>query len=209
MKRIFAVLFVILLSMMLGICVFASADESVLLPENATDTEKTSEASVIDETKFDKLLEGLTNSTFWITTLLILAAIVACVATFRKKFGFIITLAKTIISILKTVFPEQSAHVDLRLNEITNKVRESDENIKALTTLFTLFISNANINPNAKAEIMKYVTGIKDFSGNILDIVEESNRIIDEANDAEEKILTPTLDSIISEKKSETPMVLA
>jgi len=214
MKKILATLFVVLLIFTLGICVFASEETSAPMPETSTETADPNEHAVTDESKFDKLLEGLTNSTFWTTMGMILTAVVACIATFRKNFGFITDLIskkadeKTISAALKSTSTEISETFNKKLNEVITKLSETENNEKTLITILTIFITNANINPNAKAEIMNYLTGIKDFSGKVTDIVEDATRIIEEADAAEEKVYTPALDSIIAEEKTETPMVL-
>lgn len=214
MKKIIATLLVVLLMLTLGICVFASDESPEAIPEVTAETAAPNEPSVADESKFDKLLEGLTNSTFWTTVGMILTAIIACIATFRKNFGFITDLIskkadeKTISAALKSTSTELSETFNTKLNEVTAKLSETDKNEKILTTILTIFITNANINPNARAEIMNYLAGIRDFSGKVTDIVEDATRIIEEANAAEEKILTPALDSIIAGENTETPMVL-
>lgn len=214
MKKIFVTLFVVLLIFTLGVSVLASDESPETLPDTSVEGEPMIEPSVTDESKFDKLLEGLTNSTFWTTIGMILTAVIACVATFRKNFGFIAELIskkadeKTISAALKSTSTEITDTFIQKLNEVTTKLVETDKNEKILTTVLTIFITNANINPNAKAEIMNYLAGIKDFSGKITDIVEDATKKISEANASEEKIQTPALDSILAEDKTETSMVL-
>ena len=167
---------------------------------------------VAEESKFDELLEGLTNSTFWTTTGMILTAVVACIATFRKNFGAISDIlydkadAKTIKAALKALGTELSDEFNAKLSDIESRLNDTDSNEKILTTILTIFITNANINPNAKAEIMQYLTGIKEMNGKISDIVDAANKIIEEADNAEVKDPTPALDAIISE--TENKMVL-
>jgi hypothetical protein len=140
--------------------------------------------------------------------------VLACIASFRKSIGAISNLisdradAKTISAALKESSDEISLVFNDKLAEIDRRLTETDSNEKILTTILTIFITNVNINPNAKAEIMNYLTGIKDLNGKVADIVETANKIIEEANAVEEKIPTPALDSIVSEGESETPMVL-
>ena len=212
MKKILARFLVLMLCAMLGVGVYATDPTTVPPPESSV--ESGTEIAVTDASSFEGLLEGLTNSTFWTTTGMILTAVVACIATFRKNFGAISDLisdkadAKTISKALKDSSDEISKVFNDKLADIDRRLTETDSNEKILTTILTIFITNANINPNAKAEIMNYLTGIKDLNGKVADIVETANKIIEEANAVEAKVPTPALDSIVSEEESETPMVL-
>ena len=204
MKKILARFLVLMLCAMLGVGVFATDTTTVPPPDS------TVEITVTDGSTFDALIEGLTNSTFWTTSGMVLIAVVGCIATFRKNFGFITDLIskkadeKTISEALKKSASE--------LTEMFNaKLAEIDNNEKILTAMLTIFMTNANINPNAKAEILNYLTGIKELNGKVADIVDAANKIIEEANVAEVKALTPALDSIVSEDtegNTDTPMVL-
>ena len=212
MKKILARFLVLMLCAMLGVGVYATDPTTVPPPESSV--ESGTEIAITDTSSFEGLLEGLTNSTFWTTTGMILTAVVACIATFRKNFGTISQLisdkadAKTISKALKDSSDELSKVFNDKLADIDRRLTETDSNEKILTTILTIFITNANINPNAKAEIMNYLTGIKDLNGKVADIVETANKIIEEANAVEAKVPTPALDSIVSEEESETPMVL-
>ena len=69
--------------------------------------------------------------------------------------------------------------------------------------ILSIFISNAKINANARAEIMQYITEIKDISGTVAEVVEKANKAIQEANAVEEKQPTPVLDEIMKETQTE------
>ena len=215
MKKILARFLVLMLCAMLGVGVFATDPTTVPPPD--TSVESATEIVVSDATNFDALLEGLTNSTFWTTMGTVLAAVIGMLAMFKKHFGNISTLisgkadAKEINKALKGATEELSKEFCERLNELEAKLADADNDEKKLMAMFTIFVANANINPNAKAEIMNYLTGIKDISGKIVDVVETANKIIEDANAAEVKASTPALDTIIAEVTegdSETPMVL-
>lgn len=188
MKRITIIIIATVLLITLGgICVFA-------------------EATDVEASNFESMLEKVTNSTFWTTTGTVLAAVVGMLAMLKKHFGTISTLiagkadTKAINEALKKATTEISSEFIGRISELEAKLSEADNDEKKLMAMFTIFVSNANINSNAKAEIMKYLTGIKDISGKIVDVVETANKIITEANAAEEKLPTPALDTIISEE---------
>lgn len=204
MKKLISRFLVLLLCAMLGIGVYAN-ESSPVIEGNTT------EITITDESSFDDLLEGLTNSTFWTTTGMILLAVISCVATFRKRFGFIADLIskkadeKAISAALKQTSTELSEVFNARLADVEVRLKDTDSNEKILITILTIFMTNANINPNAKAEIMQYLAGIKDINASVAEMVETANKIIQEANEAEVKEPTPALDSIVSE---ETEMVL-
>lgn len=213
MKKTIAIFLVIISIFALGVCVFAT-DEAAP-PETTVEPTETPEIEVSDHSKFDELLEGLTNSTFWTTTGTTLLAVVACIETFRRRFSVISEHiankadAKTINAALKATSSELSDVFNAKLSDIEARLKDTDDNEKILTTILTIFITNANINPNAKAEIMQYLTGIKEVNGKIAEIVSKANTIIEEANNAEEKVLTPALDTIIVEvEDTESNMVL-
>lgn len=214
MKKFIARFLVVMLCAMLGIGVYAT-DSTVVTDtyiESTTTASDNSEIIVSDEATFDELIEGLTNSTFWTTTGMVAAAVIACIATFRKYFGFISDLIskkadeKTISAALKQSSTELSEMFNQKLTEIEGHLKDTDSNEKILTTILTIFMTNANINPNAKAEIMQYLTGIKDVNASVAEIVETANKIIREAEEAEVKDPTPALDSIVAEE--ENKMVL-
>ena len=220
MKKIIARFLVLLLAATLGVGVFATDPTTVPPPDASVEagtgaSEENAEIVVTDGSSFDELLEGLTNSTFWTTTGTVLAAVIGMLAMFKKYFGSIITLisgkadSKEINKVLKEATEELSKEFCNKLSEMEAKLAEADDDEKKLMAMFTIFVSNANINPNAKAEIMQYLTGIKDISGKVYDVVETANRIIAEADAAVSKEPTPALDSILStEGESDTPMVL-
>ena len=204
MKKFIVRFLVLTLCTMLGIGVFA-AEPSPELPSG--------EIVVTDESSFDDMVEAFTNSTFWTTTGMVLTAVIGCVATFRKSFGVITDLIskkadeKTISAALRQTSTELSEVFNQRLADIDVRLRDTDNNEKILTTILTIFMTNANINPNAKAEIMQYLTGIKDINASVAEIVDTANKIIKEANEAEVKEPTPALDSIVAEE-DESKMIL-
>lgn len=219
MKRIISLIIAVIFVLTLGaFAVFAEGE-----PVEGANTEALGDSGtegsaptvdVQDESKFDKLLEGLTNSTFWTTMGTVLTAVIGMIALFKKHFGTITTLisgkadTKAINEALKSASAEISAEFSNKLTELETKLSEADDDEKKLMAMFTIFVSNANINPNAKAEIMQYLTGIKDISGKVVDVVDKANKIIADANAAEEKLPTPALDSITGDEDTEGGMVL-
>lgn len=209
MKKFIARFLVLTLCALLGIGVFAAEPE----PSLDLSTGDVNAITITDESDFDAMIDGLMNSTLWTTIGTVAVAVIACVATFRKYFGFITDLIskkadeKTINNALKQASTELSDVFNQKLADIDVRLKDTDNNEKILTTILTIFMTNANINPNAKAEIMQYLTGIKDMNASVAEIVEKANQIIKEANEAEVKEPTPALDSIVAEE-DEHKMVL-
>lgn len=209
MKKLMARFIILVLCAMLGIGVYATDTTTTVPPDTTVEVSTDAEILVTDESTFDDMLEGLMNSSFWTTTGLIAVAVISCVATFRKYFGFIADLIskkadeKTISEALKKASEEMSETFNSKLTQIEGYIGDTASNEKILVTILTIFITNANINPNAKAEVMQYLAGLKDINGRVEEIVETANKIIAEANAAEEKEPTPALDSIVEESESE------
>lgn len=203
MKKFISRFLVLTLCAMLGIGVFATEPE----PSLPLDT------TITDESSFDDLIEGVTNSTFWTTTGTVIIAVIGCVATVIKKVGGISELVakkadtKTVNDYLKRTSTELSEIFNARIDNVESRLNDTDSNEKILITILTIFMTNANINPNAKAEIMKYLSGIKDVNASVSEMVDTANKIIQEANEAEVKEPTPALDSIVKEE-TESKMVL-
>lgn len=203
MKKFISRFLVLTLCAMLGIGVFATEPE----PSLPLDT------AITDESSFDDLIEGVTNSTFWTTTGTVIIAVIGCVATVIKKVGGISELVakkadtKTVNDYLKRTSTELSEVFNARIDNVESRLNDTDSNEKILITILTIFMTNANINPNAKAEIMKYLAGIKDVNASVTEMVDTANKIIQEANEAEVKEPTPALDSIVKEE-TESKMVL-
>lgn len=203
MKKFISRFLVLTLCAMLGIGVFATEPEPSLPMDTA----------ITDESSFDDLIEGVTNSTFWTTTGTVIIAVIGCVATVIKKVGGISELVakkadtKTVNDYLKRTSTELSEVFNARIDNVESRLKDTDSNEKILITILTIFMTNANINPNAKAEIMKYLSGIKDVNASVSEMVDTANKIIQEANEAEVKEPTPALDSIVKEE-TESKMVL-
>ena len=209
MKKFIARFLVLTLCALLGIGVFAAEPE----PSLDLSTGDVNAITITDESNFDAMIDGLMNSTMWTTIGTVAVAVIACVATFRKYFGFITDLIskkadeKAINNALRQASTELSEIFNQKLTDIDVRLKDTDSNEKILTTILTIFMTNANINPNAKAEIMQYLTGIKDINASVAEIVDTANQIIKEANEAEVKEPTPALDSIVKEE-DESKMIL-
>ena len=157
------------------------------------------------ESKLSAMIDKLTSSTFWVTMATVLSAVVACIALLKNKLGIIVNLIKNkadtaaISSALKNNVSAISNAFKAEIAKIEQKLSETEKTEKQLLTVISIFMSNAKINPNTRSEIMKILTGIKEVSGELTEIIEETNQAIAEANAAEEPAETPALTAIENE----------
>lgn len=203
MKRILSIFFVIMVIAMAFTCVYAEGDDAVI--EDGIVVE--------DKATWDDYLKGVTNSTMWTAVGSVIIGITGMVVAVIKKVNSLSnsTAGKTDIKAinehLKLTSTELSKIFNSRIDYVESRLNDTDSNEKILITILTIFMTNANINPNAKAEIMQYLAGIKDINASVAEMVETANKIIAEANEVEIKEPTPALDSIMSE--TESSMVLS
>ena len=199
-KIIFVILTIIVLVFALTASVAATETADTDIQDEQTVTEASGENSYLDS-----LIDKISTSSFWVTVASFLTAIVSIIAVLKKHFGNISNLIRTKASAeeLKTALgdakTEIAAEYKNSLASIENQIKDEQDNIKKLSVILSIFISNAKINANARAEILQYITEIKDISGTVAEVVEKANRAIEEANAVEEKQPTPVLDEIVKE----------
>ena len=203
-KIIFVILTIIILVFALTASVAATETADTDIQDEQTATEANGENSYLDS-----LIDKVTTSSFWVTVASFLTAIVSIIAVLKKHFGNISNLIRTKASAeeLKTALgdakTEIAAEYKNSLASIENQIKDEQDNIKKLSVILSIFISNAKINANARAEILQYITEIKDISGTVAEVVEKANKAIEEANAVEEKQPTPVLDEIVKETQTE------
>ena len=187
--------------------------------ENSDQSSDNSDSSIIppdSESSLDGKFD--TNTEAWgmiVTVIGVVLSIFTCVGIFVKKFGSVIALIKNkadsaqVASALKNASSEVIDAVQAKYDQITSQLKQSQENEKLLITVISIFMANVKINPSAKAEILKYLAGIKDCAGEAIDIVEEATAAIEKATAAaeEEAPATPVLDKI-KEEAAQTSMML-
>lgn len=208
MKRIFALIIAII-----AILVFTY---SVCAEELTTDTPDINEVITVTEEEEQGIIDMIMNSTAWgsIASFFIMAG--GIVIFVYKKFGSVIALIKggkadtnTVLNSMKGAIDASFAEVQKQLDEARNRAETSEENNKKLTALLCMYIANdTRYNPTAKAEIMKYTSGIKSFTGTITEICDEAQKAIKEAEANEPKQDTPALDAIINEANEQEIMSL-
>ena len=189
-------------------------------PENSDQSSDNSDSSIITPPDSESSLDGKfdTNTEAWgmiVTVIGVVLSIFTCVGIFVKKFGSVIALIKNkadsaqVASALKNASSEVIDAVQAKYDQITEQLKQSQQNEKLLITVISIFMANVKINPSAKAEILKYLAGIKDCAGEVIDIVEEATAAIEKATAAaeEEAPATPVLDKI-KEEAAQTSMML-
>ena len=208
MKKIFIVMCsVSLIFALCGVFVFATAEntpeDSLNEFDNLTEIgEGANEESEGAEAFYSGWIDKITDSTMWVNVGTVALACLGIIGTVGSKFKNISDLiskkadANTVIDAVKGSAADICDSLKDELHKIKDELSATKSNEEALLAILTMFITNAKINPNAKAEIMNYITGMKKLEGSISEIVAKANEAIEAANEAEEKTDTPALDAI-------------
>ncbi len=190
--------------------------EGVETGEADTDTADTP----VEENKsyYADWIDRISGSTVWISIASFAVAALGMIAFVRSKFGVVIDLVKrkadasaigdavkSAVNDIVDKFTSEMAKTRGELENVRQKLDAAEGNEKKLTAILSIFMTNAKINPNARAKIMEYLTGISDISGTVQEIVERANEEIAAAEKSEEKPETPALDAVLAaETKGET-----
>jgi hypothetical protein len=197
--------------------VTAFASEGVQTPEENIEepTESKNEPTVdtpeggesTTDKDYSKWIDSLTNSALWVSIGSYAAAAIAILAYVKKKFGTFAdlikgkadteTLTKALTSGVKDIKKEFSEEYE----KINRELLQHQEKEKQMWAMLTIFMTHAKIPSAAKAEIMKCVTGLKDMTGELSEIIEEAEKAIERA-EIDEKAMadkTPALDAITKE----------
>lgn len=208
MKRIFA--------LVIAIIAILTFTYSVCAEELTSDAPDINEVITVTEEEEQGIIDMIMNSTAWgsIASFFIMAG--GIVIFVWKKFGSVIALIKggkadtnTVLNSMKGAIDASFAEVQKKLTETQTKLDETEENNKKLTAILCMYIANdTRYNPTAKAEIMKYTSGIKKFAGTVEEICADAHKAISEAQANEPKQDTPALDAIVSEVQEQEIMSL-
>lgn len=89
--------------------------------------------------------------------------------------------------------------------KLTKFAEQQAENEKKLYAMLTLFMTNVKISDSAKTKILELATDVKQYSGDVYDIVEQVQEAIeaDKAEAEKDTPETPTLDEILEEEYME------
>ncbi len=170
--------------------------------ESANDTPEPSE--VISFIDTNALVSALTSAPFWFTAASILGTAIGFLTILKNKLksinGTIGNTAtyKQLESTGDKITEALIEKIETAVAPIKADLRNNDENIKLVLTCFTIFAESAKINPNAKKEILDYLTNVKSVSSDVLTTVKKAIHAIEEANAAETPILTPKTDEAIN-----------
>lgn len=193
-----------------------STIEEIETGEAGTDTADTN----VEENKsfYADWIDRISGSTVWISIASFAVAALGMIAFVRSKFGVVIDLVKrkadasaigdavkSAVNDIVDKFTSEMAKTRGEIENMRQKLDAAEGNEKKLTAILSIFMTNAKINPNARAKIMEYLTGITDISGTLQEIVERANEEIAAAEKSEEKPDTPALDAVLAaETKGET-----
>ena len=185
----------------------ASENEETDTPtvEIVTEGEKT-ESEDVENTRISSLIDSITNSSLWISIGSYLLAAIATITLVVKNSNTVKSLIgskadkeavkgamKDGVKEIRDTFKEECKNINAELK--THRERE-----KQMWAILTIFMTHVKIPTAAKAEIMNCITGMKDMTGELCEIVEEAEKAILAAEEeaAQNAAPTPALDEIIN-----------
>jgi hypothetical protein len=185
----------------------ASENEETDTPtvEIATESEKTASEDM-ENTRISSLIDSITNSSLWISIGSYLLAAIATITVVVKNFNNVKSLigAKADKDVIKASIKdgvkEMRDTFDAEYKKINAELETHREKEKQMWAILTIFMTHAKIPTAAKAEIMNCITGMKDMTGELCEIVEEAEKAILAAEEeaAKSAVPTPALDEIIN-----------
>lgn len=202
MKKILT--FTLALIFMFAFALTICADE-VVTDEPVTVAPDINEEITVTEEEQKGIIDTLMNSTVWVSIGTYVSLALGILVFIHKKFGSVVAMikskadAQTVVNGVNGALKETFAEIEKQLKETQIKLATTEENEKKLTTILCMYIMNDKFNPNAKAEIMKYITGIKEFTGTVAEICEEASQEIARLDEADIKEETPALDQIVND----------
>lgn len=205
MKRFLILFLAIVLSFSLSVSVCAEEDVETVTSDASSETTLPEDPSDA-VSAWDKVLEKLTSSTMWISVGTYVASAFALYELIKKRFSGVIALikdksdTKTIVAAVSEGYAEIKDKLDDRVKVLSEKVDAEQQTVDKMMVVLSVFMAHAKINEHARAEIMLMLTGVKTYTGDLAEIVEKVTETVEAAIAAEEKIETPALDEIASEK---------
>lgn len=221
MKKIFAILVALMLVFSLSLGVFATEGEELTTPDGEIVTEGEISAPTDDTTEdateditaenaesfVKNLIDKLGNSSIWVSIGTVAAALLGIVGMLHNKFGALFSLLSgkadtaTLTAEVKKSGEAISEAFAKQLAEVKDKLDDYQDNEKKMWAIITIFMTHAKISPAVKVEIMQRITGIKDMTGTLSEILEDAEKSIAETEEAEKALApdTPALDSLVKE----------
>jgi hypothetical protein len=169
------------------------------------------EATVEDNANkiVESAIEVLTNTAFLSTLATIGTGALTIIIFVIKSVNSIKSLigtkadAKTMTEILGKGVKELSDNFSLSVKELNHKLENVEkalenekDNSKQLQVILSTFILHTKLGTSAKAEILKYIEGLKEYNGSAVEIIECIEGAIAKAEAEEEKAETPALDKV-------------
>lgn len=198
--------------------------EDTTITENATESENKPSTEMPDsmttedvENYWNDFKDMITNSSIWAMIATGLVTLLGSTGIVKGGLKKVVELVMdkadnaTIRVALKGTEAELKKDYNARFGEISERLKGYEESIKTtadneqtLYAVLALFMINCKISESAKAEIIAMLTGIKKYSGNIGEIVEKAQAVIEKTK--EEKIAdapaTPELDKLLNEENN-------
>lgn len=126
-------------------------------------------------------------------------------AVINSELGHVRDELVPLLNGLKKQLDEKDINDNNKLDDLKKQLEVKDENDKALWTVLTIFMQNVKIPDSAKGEILNRMNGIKEFKGNISELVAEAQEAINATH--EEKLAleekTPNLNALLEEVETE------
>lgn len=199
MKKLLTFALVIALVFALAFSVNATELET---PEETPDI---NDSVTVSETEEKGIIDTIMNSTVWGSIFAFVTMAGGVLIFVSKKFGGIATLikskadTKTILDGVNGAITDTMTEIKTKISQTEEQLAQAQEDNKTLLAILSMYIMNdTRYNANAKAEIMKYITGIKAVSGTVAEICAEVTKDIEKSKEGEIKEETPALDTIIN-----------
>lgn len=172
-----------------------------------TEGESATEAA---ENRINALIDSITSSSLWMSIgayVMMAIGVIAFVAKYGKKLSDLIKSKadkEAIRAAIDQGVKEMRDDFDEEYGRINAKLEQQYEKEKQMWAILTIFMTHAKIPQAAKSEIMNCITGIKDMTGDLHEIVEKAEEAIiaAEKEAAENATPTPALDDIVNKAKN-------
>lgn len=212
----------IILAATLIFCAFSFAsfaEASTDTTENAVDTAETltNPAEIDLKGVYDQVIGIVTNGEIWAKIGVTVLGILALIVSVRSCFGKIENAFRTFkdmiagkatkeetkkavddgISSLKSEFEHNHAALSDKYDALSKKYDKQT----AILSLVTMHLIKS---PNARVQIMNFISDSKEIGGDVVEYVNKIEEAIEEAEKLEPKIETPALDEIISEQDTKS-----
>lgn len=207
MKKLFITLVLVaVVCSLFCMCSYATDVEPETIPET---TEEPSTVEENTQALVDNAIDIITNSAFISTLITVLTGVGGIVIFFIRGFNSIKAMvnkkvdAKTlnetankIVVDMAGTFEKTSKDLNKSIEALQNELATEKDNAKQLAVLLSTFILHSKIGTSAKAEMLKYINGLKEYNGTTVEIIEGIEEAIAQAEKEEEKIETPALDRV-------------